>query len=731
MKLVAKIFHHKINLRPLYLLLLIPLVFSCTGKSAAPIPGLNRISKLVLIVPSDTSSLTIAEKNDLKSLKNVLLVVGIHPVEVMSKNIRTTKLSDYQSILLPFASTREMKGADMDTLAKAVQSGTNILLDGASKLTEHFGIKMERENINVNIIGDTHFSHDTLYWTTESSVLPIDNGSRRDSVLAFDITTRKTLAIGGNYGKGKFIYLSPLFDPNTDKGYSRFPFLIEWLQRNLDLKLLVERQAVEMYFDPGMRCMDPIPMETLAKMWRHRKIKRVYAAGWYYDGAYNYEPLFKACHDNGIQVYCWLETPEVTDKMWKEYPEWREKTATGRDAHIDWRYLMNVYDKNCRAQVFKEVGEFLNKYDWDGVNFAEMYFEPHPEGFEAPKDFTPMNTTVREEFKKKSGFDPIQLFDEKSSHYWKTNKPDWRLFADYRKELSFHIKGYFLDFLTSIQKRKNNFDVMFTGIDVSLKPTESDNIAEDTQHTLELYKKYNITLQIEDPSNCWGSGPERYDELGKLYRKTVKDKDRLVFDCNVVGSHEHGFGGFPSEKPSGEELRQIAYNMSLNSIRPAFYSEDAVNDNDSRNISTVMAREAVVTELPPNKWLVNTPYTITVKTGKSGIGTTLDGEPWFTGEYNQVIVPQGKHTLAFDTLPNPANTITLLHITGELKWARFSKNELSFGYSEAVTASYVIIDRKPSSVYIDNVKTEYQFSDGKEYSIKLPKGEHQVKINSL
>ena len=691
-------------------------------------PGMPLIPKLLLITPLDTSSLNSAEKNDLASFKKVLKVQGLRFSEVSVTGISSAKLSEFSVLIVPSSAAKIMNQVTQNAVLLAVKSGCNLLTDGISPLTQLLGIQLHVQPNTITRIHDTHFSENSLYWTIPGSVQTIDNSVRNDSLLAYDELTHQPIAVTGHFGNGRFVYLSPLFDPNTSKGYSRFPFLIEWMESNLGIFRFAERQAVEMYFDPGMRDNKTYSIDSLARIWRDRKIKRIYAAGWYYDGSYDYAPLFKACHSNGIQVYCWLETPEITDSFWVIHPEWREKTATGRDAAIDWRKLMNLADKDCRKQVIKELDDLLMRYDWDGVNFAEMYFEPHPAGFENPNNFTPMNSIVRNEFKNQSGFDPIQLFDTASIHYWKKDKISWRLFADYRKKLSYQIKCHFLDFLTTVKSRKGGFDIMLTGIDVSLQPEESDNIGESTELTLDLYKKYPMTLQIEDPSNCWGTGPERYEQLGRLYRKTVKDKNRLAFDCNVVGSHEQGSGGFPSEKPSGEEIRQITYNMLLHQIRPAFYAEDAVFPNDFKNINTVLAREASITEEHHNEWKIKTPYTILVVVGNTKGMLTLDNKPWHAGSSGEVIIPQGTHILSMDTLSHNDSKFRLTHLTGELKRAKFSNNKLEFEYAEEVTSCYAIINRKPSVIYIDGKKSDIVAVGKEEFSLRLPQGKHKVKI---
>jgi hypothetical protein len=713
-------------------LFLLPLIISCGTINSDKTLGLIPIKKLVFINPSEQKTISREESNDLKSLKRSLDIVGLKVTETKVTNMGSIKLNDFDLIILPYASAKELKDEEIKVITDALKSGVNLFFDGISKLNEAIDIPMMQKNITVSEIRDLQFAKNILYWTTPGNVKPFDTASRKNQVLCIDDSTHLPIIISGALGKGKFMSMATLFDPNTDKGYSRFPFLIEALNHEFGIECHAERNIMEMYFDPGMRSAHPISIDSLVKQWRKHKIKRIYAAGWYYDTDYDYARLLKACHENGILVYCWLETPMISMKFWNDHPEWREKTAYLKDAQIDWRYLMNLADENCRKQVFRETDNFLMKYDWDGVDFAEMYFEPSPVGPELPQNFTPMNNIVREEFKKQEGFDPVALFDLKNSHYWKVNKADWRKFADYRKDLCYRLKTYFLDFLSNIKNKKKDFEVMLTVIDVSLTPELADNIAEDTQNTLSLYKKYDITLQIEDPSNCWGLTPERYDKLGKLYRQYVKEKNKLVFDCNVVNSHEKGYGGFPSEIPSGEEIRQIAYNMGLHDIRPAFYAEDAVYEWDFKNICTVLANKAMITAESKNQWKISTPYTIFIQTGNKDFTVKLDNHEWLAGDENNIIIPQGVHKIKLSSCKNDPNQFKINNISGELNWARFSDNKIEFSYSEDITSCYVIVNKQPEDIVIDNQTSKCPvFSDtANEFTIKLPQGSHVVKILS-
>jgi hypothetical protein len=218
--------------------------------------------------------------------------------------------------------------------------------------------------------------------------------------------------------------------------------------------------------------------------------------------------------------------------------------------------------------------------------------------------------------------------------------------------------------------------------------------------------------------------------MGKFYRKYIKRESQLLFDCNVVTRYADEFEGFPSLKPTGEEVRQVAYYMSLSHCRPTFYSEDCINENDFRNISSVLARKAKIEPETETRWKVSSPFTITVDAGIPGIVTKLDGKPWVTGEFGKVIIPKGIHKLEFEAGSTSASNIRLINISGELLHGEFSDNSLAFTYSEDVVSCYVSINKQPASIHIDGIRTNCPIfkKNNNEFVIKLPNGKHEVKI---
>ena len=101
--------------------------------------------------------------------------------------------------------------------------------------------------------------------------------------------------------------------------------------------------------------------------------------------------MIEICHLHSIQVYAWVELPHVSEKFWTEHPEWRERTGLLGDAHLDWRKLMNLQSRDCFREVERGLRQLASRFDWDGINMAELYFESL-EGYRIPLDSLPSTT---------------------------------------------------------------------------------------------------------------------------------------------------------------------------------------------------------------------------------------------------------------------------------------------------------------------------------------------------
>ena len=160
-----------------------------------------------------------------------------------------------------------------------------------------------------------------------------------------------------------------------------------------------------------------------------------------------------AAHREGIAVYAWLEYPMVSTEFWNQHPKWREVTASGHAAVMDWRYHMALEDPECFAAVAELTRHLVLDYDWDGVDFAELYFEAERGIFQHPRDFTPMHPTFRKMFGERYGVDPIEMFDSDSPQYGPRDPKLRSELEDFRVELITQITEKFLDILASCRPK--------------------------------------------------------------------------------------------------------------------------------------------------------------------------------------------------------------------------------------------------------------------------------------
>ena len=169
--------------------------------------------------------------------------------------------------------------------------------------------------------------------------------------------------------------------------------------------------------------------------------------------------------------------------------------------------------------------------------------------------------------------------------------------------------------------------------------------------------------------------------------------------------------------------------MALSNSRPAFYAEDALNENDYKNISSTLARGALVSEVSDVKWDITTPFMIRINSGGKNVNFLLDGDLWNAFDEGGIIVPKGKHRLKFDTLKCEPLQYHLKTISGELTSANFSNDQFNFTYIENINYCYAIIDKQPVKIEIDGKISEVEtLKNGNEYSLKLPKGKHKVAV---
>jgi len=292
-------------------------------------------------------------------------------------------------------------------LPERIEQGAIAIFEGASPAAESFGFRATKDRVSVVSVEDVHRPALRIIW--EKAVdLPRFDIPKTARIFAKDHWTGAPLTAGFTSGRGAVLWVAA--NPG-EHGYERFPYIVQALS-DLGLSAPFRSARLWAFFDYAYRMR--VDLDYFAARWRASGIAALQVAAWHY---YDPDPerdryvqsLIQACHRHGILVYAWIELPHVSGQFWNAHPEWREKTAVLQDAQLDWRKLMNLTNRDCFRAASKGIKELITRFDWDGVNLAELYFESL-EGAGNPARFTPMNDDVRREFRAAQGFDPIELF---------------------------------------------------------------------------------------------------------------------------------------------------------------------------------------------------------------------------------------------------------------------------------------------------------------------------------
>ncbi len=587
-----------------------------------------------------------------------------------------------------------------------------VVIVGTGVAAQHAGILAEAQTISVRQIYDTHAPKTQIIWERAESV-PLVKLPPDFQVFAREKWKGAPVLAGKRTGSGAILWVAAVPGPS---GSERYPYL---LQAAADLGLELPLRATQLwaFFDSAYRIR--ADADYLARRWRKAGIGVLHVAGWH-----NMEPdaqqdeylkkLIEACHRNAILVYAWLELPHVSEKFWADHPGWREKTALGQDAQLDWRKLMNLQNPECQREIEKQVGILLRRFDWDGVNVGELYFESL-EGASNPARFTPMNNDVRAQFRQAEGFDPKLLFDENSPYSSTRNTEGLRKFLDFRARLASRMQTDWLDVIERLKSTKPYLDTVLTHIDDRFEPGIRDALGADIARSLPLIQARRSTLLVEDPAPLWALGPERYSKLASKYSELTRDRRHIAVDINVVERYQDVY---PTKKQTGVELLELVHEAATSFTRVALYFENSLEKQDlsllpaaatSATAITTASGEVEVNAAEPTRMAWNGPVKI-------------DGKLWPVRDAEYVLTPAGRHRLASAT---EQTTVTLTDFNGDIRSAVAGKDRVDFAY---ISRSRAIakVNLPVTSVEVDGVLLPKL--DTSNATIMLPAGQHLVSV---
>mgnify|MGYP005838599245 FL=1 len=508
-----------------------------------------------------------------------------------------------------------------------------LVLEGDSAAARAAGFVPTGARVEVRSVTDTFLPSLRIVWEKPLTV-PRFSVPPQAAVFTRERWTGAPLAAGYRDGDTAVFWTAASIG---EKGYERYPYLAQALVE-LGLAPLVEARGLWAFFDSSYRLRaDP---EYLADRWRRAGIGALHVAAWHYwepDGGRDswLRSLIGACHRRAIHVYAWLEFPHVSEAFWEAHPEWREKTATGQDAHLDWRKLMNLAEPDCARAVEEGLRGLLRRFEWDGVNLAELYFESL-EGYLNPARFTPFNDRVRAEYRAETGVDPADFYDPSSRFYHVRDAGPMRRFLDYRARLAHRLQVEWLERARRLSEESGGLDLVLTHVDDRFDTTMRDNLGADAAALLPEAARFGAAFLVEDPATIWNLGPERYAELARRYAPILPAGVRLGADINIVERYQDVY---PTKQQTGGELFQLLHWAAKSFPQVAVYFENSILAPDWSLVGAAAAA-AQVRQTGGGALEVESAAPAALRWDGCA---SLDGQPWPIRSHGRLLVPAGKH----------------------------------------------------------------------------------------
>jgi len=667
--------------------------------------------------------------NNQESYRAVLEGLGFRVKSVHLKNFNSFPEDKSTILVIPESAGAKLSLAEQQAVLRYLSSGGRIVADGKQPWLSLIGLHFTGHRIQVSDVADELYPEMQLHW---QPAVQLERFKAPENAQLFmtDPQSSQPLALALNYANGRCLYLAAPFDPHTRYGVSRYPYFAQYLFQAFEMSSRLRAPRVEAYFDPSYR--EGVGSDRLAAAWRESGIRTVYAAAWqfYRKGNYDYANLIRSCHRNGIAVYAWLVFPAVTPKMWDEHPEWRERTAAGTDGRVGWRFSMNFQNPDCFREAMGWMRKLLTSYSWDGVNISELNFDADFLDYLRADRFVPMNQQVRADFHKKAGFDPISLFDPKSRFYYKRDRAALEEFLRYREDI---VTEWHQRVLTELEplRRTYKWEIIVTALDSLHSAYVRPALGVNSRRIAALMKDFNFTLQVEDPAEHWIEPPDRYKRFAEAYFQLVPDRQRLMFDVNVMSDRSVEGTFLPSSTATGTELAATIAAAACASGRAAVYSEYTVPHQDWDLISHVLARSVKV-NAHRFGWELAGSVPVLFDSGFEQ-SFYLDERFWPAVSHGGVLVPPGRHYLSvarpwYRFLDEGELRTRLLAITGDLRDLQVNSRGLTVRYSNA-SRTVILINQQPMQMALDGVSSSLPVEGfGDRWAVLAPAGSHMLEI---
>jgi uncharacterized protein YdaL len=666
-----------------------------------------------------------------QSYKTVLEALGYQVKTVDLAKFRQAPSSEDTLLVVPHAAGIKLTDAQQRQVVRYLGSGGNVVADGSQAWLAKIGFGFNNLQMIVSSVTDPNHTDMKLTWRPEERITRF-TAPEDVRELAEDDESGQPVALAGSFGAGHYVYLAASLDNHTNEGTSHYPYFSEYLSTTFGPTTSLRSRHIEVYFDPADRPM--ADLNRLATLWHRSGISTVHITAWKFSSqsSFPYDEFVRACHRNGIAVYAWLVFPMVTPKMWDDHPEWREKTATGADGNVGWRYSMNFQDPECFQAAMDWTKVLLNSTDWDGVDIAELNFDADFKDYLRPDKFVPMNGIVRADFKKKASFDPIQLFQPNSPHYYKTDPAGMTKFQRYREDIVVDWHRRVLAELEPLCKQRG-LEVIVTMLDSLHDEYVRPALGVDSRRITALMHEFPFTLEVEDPARFWMASPQRYRRYAATYLKLVPDPRRLLFDVNVVPNRDITNTNLPTKTATGIELALTLLSASSASGRAAVYSEQTVSPQDWDLIQMVLNRPLAVSG-GKTSMDVNTTTSLVLTPADDPL-YYVDGHPWPAFSEDGLVMPTGEHSISTERswwhfLEPEGFQAHILFCTADLEEAQADTTGLTFRYRSA-GRSVFMFDQQPNEILVEgSAATLPTERNGRDWAVVFPAGDHHIRVTT-
>ncbi len=668
---------------------------------------------------------------DEKGLRSALSTVGMNTAKMPITAASGTNFSTYNLIVVPQAAARRLTPAAVNAIVRATRRGSRLITTGQSPLAEALGIQFTGRSVRVKVSRDRLAPTLQVTWPSPGDLAEFTAPDGADTLVE-EQGSQRPIVVSAPLSQGTYMFFGSLF--SAGPGYDRFPFAVHHIVRALGVGTRVRAETLEVFYDPGYR--QNISIERLAVAWRQQGVRVVHAAAWAFYPRYqfDYRRLMRSAHANGILVYAWFALPHLTQDYWVKHPECREKDYAGHDARAAWRFVVALTDAKCRTEVGRIVRDILIRYDWDGVNFAEIYFEGVA-GFEDARPLTPYHPSARRDFQQRYGFDPQDLFDPASRNYMKRNPQALGLFHEFRADWIVRLHRWALTLAEDVKKaRPDGFEVVITAVDNLSMPALRRSLGVDMKRIIALRKRHDFALAVEDPAPMWLLPPRRYARIAHLYRRLLPDEGKLLIDINILPFRPLGQHDYPTDHQGGLEVLQMVASAA-NAGRVLLYAESTILEPDLALIPHALATVARKQQRG-REWTITSPMTTAIALDASEKEVFVDGRPWPAFVRGRALLPPGTHTLSprggyLRITRLREQSMKLQKITAPEWQATAVPDGLELRYSSP-TRAMVVVTRPPRQVLLDgqsHATAPVAGDDG--YAVALPAGSHTVRLRSV